>query len=547
MSNPPSPDGVSISNSFSELPITDNAQGNYQPKEKKPSKPPPIILYGVEDVNKLTEFLETTAERSTFNYKIINKNQIRIITKDVNIYKNLISRIREKGLIGHTFNIKEERSYRLVIKNLHHTTPHNDIIDAFRETGNTVVGEIINARFGPEKKPTSTFFVNLQPGPNNKIAKKDKKYFPPICHDRRPKKKNIDSTVSKMPATNLNAITQLQDQTKNTTKTDTEKPKYYSDVVKGTPDKSFNLPSQQENYQQITYNRIEEIFIKQSEKIDMILQQMSNMMGLLTSPVNKLTNNYNIYTTNHPDGTAHGGTAVVIRSSIEHYELPQLKTEHIQATSVSVQDKNGNFNVSSVYCPPKHKITEYQFTGYIDTLGPRFIAGGDWNAKHVHWGSRLITSRGRELKKTVDKNYLTTISTSEPTHWPTDPNKLPDVLDFFIMKGLPRLFYEIGSCLDGSSNHIPVILCKSANVLTQKNPRMYNRQTNWENFRSLLTDSLELNLSLKTEDEIDNATYSFTRAVQDACWKSTEEQTHKNPRHNQVPHEIRDMILEKRR
>ncbi|CAH2106652.1 unnamed protein product [Euphydryas editha] len=404
MSNPPSPDGVSISNSFSELPITDNAQGNYQPKEKKPSKPPPIILYGVEDVNKLTEFLETTAERSTFNYKIINKNQIRIITKDVNIYKNLISRIREKGLIGHTFNIKEERSYRLVIKNLHHTTPHNDIIDAFRET--------------------ETHFTN------------------------------------------------------------------------------------------------------------------SNHVNI---------SNYNIYTTNHPDGTAHGGTAVVIRSSIEHYELPQLKTEHIQATSVSVQDKNGNFNVSSVYCPPKHKITEYQFTGYIDTLGPRFIAGGDWNAKHVHWGSRLITSRGRELKKTVDKNYLTTISTSEPTHWPTDPNKLPDVLDFFIMKGLPRLFYEIGSCLDGSSNHIPVILCKSANVLTQKNPRMYNRQTNWENFRSLLTDSLELNLSLKTEDEIDNATYSFTRAVQDACWKSTEEQTHKNPRHNQVPHEIRDMILEKRR
>lgn len=75
MANPPSPDGVPISNSFSELPISDNAQGNDQPKEKKPSKPPPIILYGLEDVNKLTEFLETTAERPTFNYKLINKNQ----------------------------------------------------------------------------------------------------------------------------------------------------------------------------------------------------------------------------------------------------------------------------------------------------------------------------------------------------------------------------------------------------------------------------------------------------------------------------------------
>ncbi|CAH2106908.1 unnamed protein product [Euphydryas editha] len=360
MSNPPSPDGVPISNSFSELPIIDNAQGNYQPKEKKPSKPPPIILYGVEDVNKLTEFLETTVERSTFNYKIININQIRIITKDVNIYKNLISRIREKGLIGHTFNIKEERSHRLVIKNLHHTTPHNDIIDAFRETGNTAIGEIINARFGPEKKPTSTFFVNFQPGPNNKIAKKIRNIFHQFvtiedprkrtsivqcqrcqqyghtknycmrpyrclkCAESHPTKncpkvgrttpatyalclgphpsnykgcevykeilaRKIQKRTTLRPQTNLNAITQLQDQTKNTTKTDTEKPKYYSDVVKDTPDKSFNLPSQQEKYQQITYNRIEEILIKQSEKIDMILQQMSNMMGLLTTLVNKLT------------------------------------------------------------------------------------------------------------------------------------------------------------------------------------------------------------------------------------------------------------------
>ncbi|CAH2097816.1 unnamed protein product [Euphydryas editha] len=210
----------------------------------------------------------------------------------------------------------------------------------------------------------------------------------------------IQKRTTLRPQTNLNAITQLQDQTKNTTKTDTEKPKYYSDVVKGTPDKSFNLPSQQENYQQITYNRIEEIFIKQSEKIDMILQQMIlqhdgsldnssqqtdkvRKLKIATWNINGLSpnksevdillkihdldillisethftnsnhvniSNYNIYTTNHPDGTAHGGTAVVIRSSIEHYELPQFKTEHIQATSVSVQDKNGNFNVSSVYC-----------------------------------------------------------------------------------------------------------------------------------------------------------------------------------------------------
>ncbi|KAJ8706107.1 hypothetical protein PYW07_010884 [Mythimna separata] len=216
--------------------------------------------------------------------------------------------------------------------------------------------------------------------------------------------------------------------------------------------------------------------------------------------------NYNIYTTNHPDGTAHGGTAVLIKSTIDHYELPSYTTEHIQATSIQIQDRN------------------------------------------AHWGSRLSTTRGRQLKKCVDRNHLTTIATSEPTHWPTDPNKLPDVLDFFITKGLSRLYYKVDGCLDGSSNHIPVILTVSTNVLSQqKNHRLYNRHTNWELFRTLVEDSLQLRVSLKTEDEIDNAVLEFTRTVQEACWTSSKEVTQNNTRQNSVPQEIRQMILEKRR
>lgn len=34
--------------------------------------------------------------------------------------------------------------------------------------------------------------------------------------------------------------------------------------------------------------------------------------------------------------------------------------------------------------PPKHTVNEEQFNEYILGLGSRFIAGGDWNAKHQH-------------------------------------------------------------------------------------------------------------------------------------------------------------------
>lgn len=44
-------------------------------------------------------------------------------------------------------------------------------------TGNKIRGEIINARYGPEKTPTSTFFVNVEPSVNNKNVKNIKYIF----------------------------------------------------------------------------------------------------------------------------------------------------------------------------------------------------------------------------------------------------------------------------------------------------------------------------------------------------------------------------------
>lgn len=42
---------------------------------------------------------------------------------------------------------------------------------------------------------------------------------------------------------------------------------------------------------------------------------------------------YNLYFTNHPDGTAHGGTGVIIKSNIKHYELGKYKLNYLKATT----------------------------------------------------------------------------------------------------------------------------------------------------------------------------------------------------------------------
>ncbi|CAF4894510.1 unnamed protein product [Pieris macdunnoughi] len=66
-------------------------------------------------------------------------------------------------------------------------------------------------------------------------------------------------------------------------------------------------------------------------------------------------------------------------------------------------------------------------------------------------------------------------------------------------------------------------------------------------FRDLVEDALQLRISLKSKEEIDSAVLAFTRVVQDSCWRSSEGVAQKKTRRLSVPHEIQDMILEKRR
>jgi hypothetical protein len=53
------------------------------------------------------------------------------------------------------------------------------------------------------------------------------------------------------------------------------------------------------------------------------------------------------------------------------------------------------------------------FSAVRSSEGNRFIAAGDYNAKHIHWRSRLILPTGREFFKAIDAMNLITLSTGE--------------------------------------------------------------------------------------------------------------------------------------
>jgi hypothetical protein len=49
---------------------------------------------------------------------------------------------------------------------------------------------------------------------------------------------------------------------------------------------------------------------------------------------------------------------------------------------------------------------------------------------------RLVNTKGHELHKDVADTGCEIVSTGKPMYWPTDPNKLPNLLDFFVVKNI---------------------------------------------------------------------------------------------------------------
>jgi len=141
---------------------------------------------------------------------------------------------------------------------------------------------------------------------------------------------------------------------------------------------------------------------------------------------------------------------------------------------------NGCITISAVYSPPKHLIKSEQYIKFLETLGNRFIAAGDYNAKRTQWGSRLTSPRGRELLKAIDTMNLSTVSTGELTYRPTDSKKIPDLLDFGITRGISKNSCSTESYLDLASDHSPVIIILTSKVINKSRLyTLYNAKTDW--------------------------------------------------------------------
>jgi hypothetical protein len=121
------------------------------------------------------------------------------------------------------------------------------------------------------------------------------------------------------------------------------------------------------------------------------------------------------------------------------------------------KQKNHAITVAAMYSPPRHLIEKDDYISFLNTLGDKFIVGGDFNAKHIHWGSQLTTKKGKELYQAITELNGNWHSTGKPTYWPTDINKIPDLLDFFISRKIATKFMRIEEGEGPTSDHSPIL------------------------------------------------------------------------------------------
>jgi hypothetical protein len=91
------------------------------------------------------------------------------------------------------------------------------------------------------------------------------------------------------------------------------------------------------------------------------------------------------------------------------------------------------------------------------------------------------------------------VSMGEPTYWPSDKRKVPDLLDFSIMKGITVHTIQAVAGFD-LSDHSPVLLTMHTRITPQNRPpTLSSKATDWVTFQNYINENLTLKVPLKMD------------------------------------------------
>ena len=131
-----------------------------------PPPPPPIFVNDVIDIQTMIKSLERDISKEDYNLKITN-NKVKILPTNPEAYRKLTKILRALKANFHTYQLKEERTFRVVLRNIHHSADIEELKTELSKLGHEVIN-VSNIRHRVTKDPLSLFFIDLKQKPNNK-------------------------------------------------------------------------------------------------------------------------------------------------------------------------------------------------------------------------------------------------------------------------------------------------------------------------------------------------------------------------------------------
>lgn len=126
----------------------------------KAAKVPPIFVSGVQNIKPLQDTLDKIA-KSKYLLRVLDNQEIKIISDNSEIYNLVIDELDKKKTLFYTYQKKEDKPYKAVLKNMHPSVDMNELKNEIESFGHTVV-RITNVKHRITKEPLSIFFVELK-------------------------------------------------------------------------------------------------------------------------------------------------------------------------------------------------------------------------------------------------------------------------------------------------------------------------------------------------------------------------------------------------
>lgn len=283
-------------------------------------------------------------------------------------------------------------------------------------------------------------------------------------------------------------------------------------------------------------NKIDDLMqLMISHKIDIALISESR----LTPNIKLKAPGYTIHRTDRENSSG-GGTLIIIKNNIQHFEIPPVKTKHLETTTIKVKIGNKLVNLISAYNKPQNfDIRDYK---KILNTGPSIIAG-DFNAKHTAWQCKRNNRAGIRLYELSLKMDFIIMGPDSPTHFPYIPGFSPEILDLAILHDFPSQV-TIETLHELDSDHVPVKLSINAPLDFNISTRLNTKAANWPLFRHTLDSVLPSTLNLTTDLHVETAAINLTNSIQYAMRVSIPLQK-QNFKPDELPPHIMRMIKDR--